>query len=60
MKFRDRLTNADIDMTMHARQHGKALLKIWYYSDRKGVVRKVIEVFPLKTDEFYDKGLDED
>lgn len=60
MKWQEKLVNADISMTMHARKQGKAKLEVWYYGDRNGVVRKVIETHPLETEEVYDKGLDED
>ena len=60
MKWREALTNADIDLTLHARKNGKAKLKVWYYGDRNGTVRKVIERHPLTTDEYFDRGADED
>jgi len=59
-KWRDRLTNADIDMMCHARKNGKALLKVYYFGQQSGVVRKILQRNPLEDEEFYDKGIDED
>ena len=60
MKFRERLTNADLDMTMHARNHGWAKLEIWYFGEKNGLVRKKLIINPQEVDEFFDKGIDED
>ena len=60
MEWKEKFTNADISMTMHAKKYGKAKVEIWYYGDRNGVVRKVIETHAIETEEFYDKGIDED
>ncbi len=60
MKWHDTLLNADIDMTCETRRIGKARLTINYYSDRNGVVRKVMEKGGLASEEYYDKGIDED
>ncbi len=59
MKWTDTLLNADTEMTYQARKNGKARIKINYYSDRNGVVRKFMEKGSIDSVEIYDKGLDD-
>ena len=56
MTWQDILLNADVSMTQEARRTGKARITINYYTDRQGVVRKVIDEGGIKTREYYDKG----
>lgn len=60
MRWLDALTNADIDMTAYARTHEKAKLEVYYYGQKNGVVRKVLNTNAIETQEFYDKGIEED
>jgi hypothetical protein len=54
MKWRDALFNSDVDMTCHAREKGKAVLKVYYYGQKNGVVRKIISKNPIDEQEFYE------
>ncbi len=54
MKWKDTLLNADIDMTCHARKNNKAVLKIYYYGQKNGVVRKILSKNQIDEQEFYE------
>ena len=60
MKWQSRLTNYMIDTIMNARKEGKSLLKIYCYGEKDGTVRIVFEKHNLITEQFYDRGIDED
>ena len=61
MKWIDRLTYADIEMSSYARSHEKAKLVIYYYKDRNGVIRKVMELNKIEVESFYEQpDLDDD
>ena len=60
MKWREKLVNADINMSMHARKTGFAKLEIFYYGEGNGLVRKEIVEHPDIKEKFYDRGIEED
>jgi hypothetical protein len=60
MKWKEKLANADINMSMHARKYGFAKLEILYYGEGNGLVRKEVVENPCLKEKFYDSGIDED
>ena len=59
-KWIDALLHADLAMTAYAREHEKAKLEVYYYGQKNGVVRKVLNAMPIETQEFYCKDAEED
>ena len=59
LKWDNELINADIQMEAHARTHGKAILKIYYYKEGD-VIKRVLEENPVKTRIRYYSRTEED